>query len=85
MRDEARSEYTPGSKQKTVSEFIQCARCMKQGANAHLTNKNRQVLIFILTRNDNQLNTNRPFVVIDRIVDAKHPLTPTCDGSSALA
>ena len=50
---------------------------MKQGANAHLTNKNRQVLIFILTRNDNQLKTNRPFVVIDRIVDVKHPHTHT--------
>jgi hypothetical protein len=58
---------------------------MKQGANAHLTNKNREVLLFFLARNDNQHQTNRPFVVIDRIVDAKHPLTPTCDFSSALA
>ena len=51
---------------------------MKQGANAHLTNKNRQVLIFILTRNDNQLKTNRHFVVIDRAILPVASLAAIC-------
>ena len=51
---------------------------MKQGANAHLTNRNRQVLIFILTRNDNQLKTNRHFVVIDRAILPVASLAAIC-------